>query len=61
LDIKVFKRNIDKPELSTMVHCMYVALCEAQGPVRADEILDQAISYASKIPAAKIFFPKNFL
>ncbi len=61
LDIKVFKRNIDKPELSLMVHCMYVALCEAHGPVRADEILDLAISYASKIPAAKIFSPKNFL
>ena len=61
LDIKVFKRNIDKPELSTMAHCMYIALCEAHGPVRADEIVDQAISYASKIPAAKIFSPKNFL
>lgn len=61
LDIKVFKRNIGKPELTLMVHCIYVALCEAHGPVMADEILDQAISYSSKIRAAKIFSPKNFL
>ncbi len=43
LDIKVFKRNIDKSELSLMVHCMYVALCEAHGPVRADEIAGESL------------------
>ncbi len=61
LDLKVIKRNIDKPELFLMVHCLYVALCEAFGPVEADLILDQAVSFSAKIPAAKLFSPKNFL
>jgi hypothetical protein len=61
LDLKVFKRNIDKPELFLMVHSLYVALCEALGPVEADFILDNAVSFSAKIPAAKLFSPTNFL
>ena len=61
LSIKSFKRNIVAEELSVMVHCLYIALCEALGPVQTDEILNQAINYSSKIPAAKIFSPKKFL
>lgn len=61
LSLKVFKRNIIAAELSTMVHCLYIALCEALGPVKADKILNQAVNHSSKIPAAKSFSPKNFL
>ncbi len=61
LSIKSFKRNIVAEELSAIVHCVYIALCEALGPVKTDKILNQAIRYSSKLPAAKIFSPKNFL
>lgn len=61
LNLKAFKKNIAANELSTMVHCLYIALCEALGPVKADDILNQAIIQTSKLPVAKLFSPKKFL
>ncbi len=61
LNLKSFKKNIAANELSSAVHCIYIALCEAFGPVEADSILNQAILRASKFPAAKTFPPRNFL
>ncbi len=61
LNLKVFKKNIVADELCSAVHCIYIALCEAFGPVKADSILDQAIQQTAKSPAAKTFSPRNFL
>lgn len=61
LSIKAFKKNISAKKLAIMVHCIYIALCEALGPVKADEVLNHAIGHASKLSAAKSFSPKNFL
>ncbi len=61
LNLKVFKKNIVADELCSAVHCIYIALCEAFGPVKADSILDQAIQQTSKSPAAKTFSPRKLL
>ncbi len=61
LSLKAFKKNIAADELCRAVHCIYIALCEAFGPVKADSFLNRAILQASNSPAAKIFPPKNFL
>lgn len=61
LSLKAFNSNIALAELTTIVHCLYIALCEALGPVKADKVLNHAIVHSSKIPAAKIFSPKKFL
>ncbi len=61
LSLKVFKNNFVIDDLKIVVHCLYIALCEAFGPVKADDILNKAMNYASGLPAAKLFSPKNFL
>ena len=61
LNLTAFKSNFAPEELSPIVHCMYIALCEVLGPVEADKILNQAIHYTSQLPLAKKFSPKNFL
>lgn len=61
LHIKVFKKNISAEKLSSIIHSLYVTLCEVFGPVKADELFNQAINMTCKLSAAKLFSPKNFL
>lgn len=48
-------------QLSSLVHEMYVALCEALGPVDADQILMQAVRQAEQRPEARQVPPSRFL
>lgn len=61
LNLKVFKKNFIAEHLAEIVHCIYIALCEALGPVEADKLLKTAITHTEKLPLAKTFSPKNFL
>ncbi len=61
LNIKSFKNNFNHNELSKMFHCVYIAICEAEGPVVADKALNSAINFASTLKAAKDFSPRNLL
>jgi len=40
---------------------VYVALCEALGPVHADQVLTQAVRQAEQHPAARLFSPRRLL
>lgn len=48
-------------ELSQLVHQFYVALCEALGPVEADQVLTRAVRAAEQIPAARQFSPRKLI
>lgn len=48
-------------QLSSLVHELYVALCEALGPVDADQILMQAVRQAEQRPEARQVPPSRFL
>ncbi|WP_310460052.1 hypothetical protein [Sphaerotilus sp.] len=48
-------------ELSQLVHQFYVALCEALGPVDADQVLTRAVRAAEQIPAARQFSPRKLI
>ncbi|MGY0196136.1 hypothetical protein ACWA7J_13825 [Leptothrix sp. BB-4] len=49
------------PELGELVHLFYVALCEALGPVDADQVLTRAVREAEQVPAAQRHSPRLFL
>lgn len=48
-------------ELSQLVHQFYVALCEALGPIEADQVLTRAVRVAEQIPAARQFSPRKLI
>lgn len=48
-------------ELSQVVHQLYVALCEALGPVDADQVLNRAVRAAEQIPQARQFSPRKLI
>jgi hypothetical protein len=48
-------------ELSQLVHQFYVALCEALGPIDADQVLTRAVRAAEQIPAARQFSPRKLV
>lgn len=48
-------------ELSQVVHQLYVALCEAIGPVDADQVLNRAVRAAGQIPQAQQFSPRKLI
>lgn len=48
-------------ELSKLVHQFYVALCEALGPIDADQVLTRAVRAAEQIPAARQFSPRKLI
>ncbi|MEY2873773.1 MAG: hypothetical protein RLZZ373_1144 [Pseudomonadota bacterium] len=48
-------------ELSQLVHQFYVALCEALGPIDADQVLTRAVRTAEQIPAARQFSPRKLI
>jgi hypothetical protein len=47
--------------LVDLVHRLYVAVCEAIGPVPADRMLAAAIQAASMLPEAQSFSPRRLL
>lgn len=48
-------------QLALLVHEMYVSLCEAVGPVGADQVLVQAVRQAEQRPEARQVPPSRFL
>lgn len=48
-------------DLSALVHALYVALCDALGPVDADHVLVQAVRLAEQRPEARQVPPNRFL
>jgi len=48
-------------ELSQVVHLLYMALCEALGPVEADQVLTRAVRAAEQGPLARQFSPRRLL
>ena len=48
-------------ELSQLVHQFYVALCEALGPIDADQVLTRAVRAAEQTPAARQFSPRKLI
>jgi hypothetical protein len=48
-------------ELSQVVHQFYVALCEALGPVDADQVLTRSVRAAEQIPQARQFSPRKLI
>ncbi len=52
---------LNTTELGELVHLFYVALCEALGPVDADQVLTRAVREAEQIPAAQRHSPRQFL
>jgi hypothetical protein len=48
-------------ELSQLVHQFYVALCEALGPIDADQVLTRAVRVAEQTPAARQFSPRKLI
>lgn len=47
--------------LSQVVHLLYMALCEALGPVEADQVLTRAVRAAEQGPQARQFSPRRLL
>ncbi|RZS51958.1 hypothetical protein [Sphaerotilus mobilis] len=52
---------LNPSELGELVHLFYVALCEALGPVDADQVLTRSVREAEQIPAAQRHSPRQFL
>jgi len=48
-------------QLASVVHELYVGLCEALGPVAADQVLVQAVRQAEQRPEARQVPPSRFL
>lgn len=54
-------REAPDGDLAEAAHCLYVALCEALGPVAADAKLAQAVQLTQKLPEATAFPPRKLL
>lgn len=53
--------NAAEGQLALAVQALYVATCEALGPVAADRLLAQSITSAETTPEARKFSPRRFL
>jgi hypothetical protein len=53
--------TMSTPELRRIVHALYLAACDALGPVAADNLLAQSISRAQGLSAAVEFPPDQLL
>jgi hypothetical protein len=53
--------NTSETELAELVNLLYVALCEALGPVEADQVLTRAVKAASLLPQARQFSPRRLI
>jgi len=52
---------LSTPELRRIVHALYLAACDALGPVAADTLLAQSVSRAQGLSAAVEFPPDQLL
>lgn len=48
-------------KLAEQVHQLYVALCEALGPVDADHVLNRAVKLVEQTPAARLYSPRKLM
>jgi hypothetical protein len=55
--------RLDLPgaKLAEQVHQLYVALCEALGPVDADQVLNRAVKLVEQTPAARLYSPRKLM
>ncbi len=53
--------QLDVARMKQVVHAMYVAACEAFGPVSTDQLLAAAVTDANGLPQAEMFPPDRFL
>lgn len=56
-----FLQSVSVEAYSNLVHLLYVAACEALGPVAADRLLSQAVRRAEALPEAASFPPQRLL
>jgi hypothetical protein len=56
-----WKPSLREAELADLAHLIYVALCDAVGPVAADEIVTLAVAAAARLPEARQFSPRLLL
>lgn len=52
---------LELSELQQIVDLAYVFCCDTMGPVRADQIISEAISSTEKLPESQDFPPQNLL
>lgn len=53
--------DLDTAQLRRWIHLLYLAACDALGPVASDRLLAQAIARAGGLPAAVEFAPDQLL
>ncbi len=53
--------DLDTPQLRRWIHVLYLAACDALGPVASDRLLAQAIARAGSLPAAVEYAPDQLL
>lgn len=53
--------DLPAADLSQVVHLLYMALCEALGPVEADQVLTRAVRAADQSPQARQFSPRRLI
>jgi hypothetical protein len=59
--LRQFVNAVPDAERRTVVNDLYVALCDACGPVIADRILASAVQTTEQSPEARFFSPRAFL
>lgn len=60
-DARAFAAQVAEADRRSIVNLVYVALCEAIGPVGADRVLAQATQQAERLPEAIEFSPRQLL
>jgi hypothetical protein len=60
-EARSFAAQIVEADRRSMVNLLYMALCEAVGPVSADRILGNATQQAERLPEALEFSPRQLL
>ncbi|MFM2055826.1 MAG: hypothetical protein RLY71_211 [Pseudomonadota bacterium] len=53
--------NASAAELAELTHLVYVGLCEAIGPVDADQVLARAVRHVERMAEARAFSPRRLL
>jgi hypothetical protein len=60
-DARAFAAQVAEADRRSIVNLVYMALCEAVGPVGADRLLAQAAQQAERLPEAIEFSPRQLL
>ncbi len=56
-----WRMALSAQQLAGQVHQLYVALCEALGPVDADHVLNRAVKLVEQTPAARLYSPRKLM